>query len=159
MAYGWGQAPEVSVELSLPKFKGLPTPLSARISLRTQDWLKFSSHKEQVLGLSLGLLSTGNHDLSYTLSWRRPRSLTDPSQMSSETLTRQLGHSLFSGLKYAFKIDRRDSAVRPTRGHAFLSTTQIGGLFPDIQSLRLIRQVFSSFTVSVVHPMFPFLFP
>lgn len=142
VAYGWGQAPEVSVELSLPKFRGLPTPLSARISLRTQDWLKFSSHKEQVLGLSLGLLSTGNHDLSYSLSWRRLRSLTNPSQMSSETLTRQLGHSLFSGLKYAFKIDRRDSAVRPTRGHAFLSTTQIGGLFPDIQSLRLIRQEF-----------------
>lgn len=139
VAYGWGQASEVSMGLSLPKFKGLATPLSARISLLAKDWLKFSSHKEQVLGLSLGLLSTGNHDVSFSLSWR---SLTDPSQMSSETLTRQLGHSLFSALKYAFKIDWRDSAMRPTRGHAFLSTTQIGGLFPDIQSLRLIRQEF-----------------
>ncbi|KAH6777769.1 Outer membrane OMP85 family protein [Perilla frutescens var. frutescens] len=139
VAYGWGQASEISMGLSLPKFKGLATPLSARISLRSQDWLKFSSHRERVLGLSLGLLSTGNHDVSYNLSWR---SLTDPSQLFSETLSRQLGHNLFSALKYAFKVDQRDSATRPTRGHAFASTTQIGGLLPDIQSFRLIRQEF-----------------
>lgn len=139
VAYGWGQASEISMGLSLPKFKGLATPLSARISLLSQDLLKFSSHREQVLGLSLGLLSTGNHDVAYNLSWR---SLANPSQMSSETLSRQLGHSLFSALKHVFKIDQRDSAMRPTRGHAFVSTTQIGGLFPDIRRFRLIRQEF-----------------
>ncbi|KAI3470912.1 hypothetical protein Pfo_027575 [Paulownia fortunei] len=139
VAYGWGQASEVSTGVSLPKFKALATPLSARISLLSQDWLKFSSYREQVLGLSLGLLSTGNHDVSYNLSWR---TLTDPSQMSSDTVRRQLGHSLFSALKYAFKIDRRDSLTRPTRGHAFVSTSQIGGLFPDMRSLRIIRQEF-----------------
>lgn len=144
MAYGWGQAPEISIGLSLPKFTGLATPLSARISMLSLEGLKFSSHRQQVLGLSLGLLSSGNHDVAYNLSWR---SLTDPSQMSSETSARQLGRSLFSALKYAYKIDRRDSAMRPTRGHAFVSTTQIGGLFPDVQSLRLIRQVLTSIIV------------
>ncbi|KAK6135788.1 hypothetical protein DH2020_030483 [Rehmannia glutinosa] len=137
VSYGWGQTSEVSTGVSLPRFKSISTPLSARISLLSQDWLKFSSYKEQGLGLSLGLLSTGNHDLSYNLSWR---TLTDPSQMSSHTVRRQLGHSLSSALKYVFKIDRRDSPMRPTSGHAFVSTTQIGGLFPDIRSLRFIRQ-------------------
>ncbi|KAK6156106.1 hypothetical protein DH2020_010354 [Rehmannia glutinosa] len=140
VSYGWGQTSEVSTGVSLPRFKSISTPLSARISLLSQDWLKFSSYKEQGLGLSLGLLSTGNHDLSYNLSWR---TLTDPSQMSSHTVRRQLGHSLSSALKYVFKIDRRDSPMRPTSGHAFVSTTQIGGLFPDIRSLRFIRQVSS----------------
>ncbi|KAL0317047.1 UNVERIFIED_CONTAM: hypothetical protein Sangu_2119000 [Sesamum angustifolium] len=137
VAYGWGQTSEVSTGFSIPRFKGISTPLSARISLLSQDWLKFSSYKEQALGLSLGLLSTGNHDLSYNLSWR---TLTDPSQMSSHTVRRQLGHSLLSALKYGFRIDQRDSPMRPTRGHAFVSTTQIGGLFPDLRSLRFIRQ-------------------
>ncbi|KAL1559275.1 hypothetical protein AAHA92_09636 [Salvia divinorum] len=142
VAYGLDQVSEVSIGLSLPKCTGLVAPLSARISLLSLDELKFSSHRQQVLGLSLCLLSIGNHDVSYNLSWR---SLDDPlegSQMSYETLSRKLGHSLFSALKYAFKIDRRDSAMRPTRGHALVSTTQIGGLCPDIQSLRLIRQEF-----------------
>ncbi|KAK6145536.1 hypothetical protein DH2020_022356 [Rehmannia glutinosa] len=137
VACGWDQTSEISTGMFLPKFKALATPLSARISLLSQDWLNFSSYKEQVLGLSLGLLSTRNHDISYNLSWRTS---TDPSQMSSDTVRRQLGHSLFSALKYAFKVDRRDSPMRPTRGHAFVSTTQLGGLFPDMRSLRLIRQ-------------------
>ncbi|KAL3653457.1 hypothetical protein CASFOL_003138 [Castilleja foliolosa] len=139
LSYCWGQALEVSTGVSLPRFKGIPSPLSARISLLSQDWLKFSSYKEQAFGLSLGLFATGNHNLSYNLSWR---ALTDPSQMSSHSVRRQLGHILLSALKYAFKVDRRDSPMRPTRGHAFLSTTQIGGLFPDIRSLRFIRQEF-----------------
>lgn len=138
VAYGWGQTSEISTGVSLPRFKAIPSPLSARISLLSQDWLKFSSYKEQALGLSLGLLSSGNHDLSYNLSWRN---LTDPSQMSSHTVRRQLGHSLLSTLKYTFKIDRRDSPMRPTRGHAFVATTHISGLFPDYRSIRFIRQV------------------
>ena len=31
--------------------------------------------------------------------------------------------------------------MRPTRGYAFVSTTQIGGLAPDSRSLRFLRQV------------------
>ncbi|GER50938.1 outer membrane OMP85 family protein [Striga asiatica] len=139
VGYGWGQALEVSSGVFLPRFKEIPTPLSARISMVSQDWLKFSSYKEQALGLSLGLLETGKHSLSYNLSWR---TLTDPSQMSSHTVRRQLGHNLLSSLKYVFKVDRRDSSLRPTRGHAFVSTTQVGGLFPDARSLRFIRQEF-----------------
>ncbi|CAA0836624.1 Outer membrane OMP85 family protein [Striga hermonthica] len=139
LGYGWGQALEVSTGFLLPRFKGIPNPLSARISMLSQDWMKFSSYKEQVLGLSLGLLETGSHSLSYNLSWC---TLTDPSQMSSHTVRRQLGHNLLSSLKYAFKVDRRDSSLRPTRGHAFLSTTQVGGLFPSAWSQRFIRQEF-----------------
>ncbi|KAF2319155.1 hypothetical protein GH714_013613 [Hevea brasiliensis] len=92
---------------------------------------------EKIIGLSLGLVSSRNHDLVYTLSWRI---LTDPSQMASRSIRRQLGHGLLSSLKYTFKIDRRNSHLRPTRGYAFVSTTQIGGLAPDSRSLRFLRQ-------------------
>lgn len=137
LAYGWDQTTELSTGVSLPWVKGLITPLTARLCLLSQDWLKFSSYKERALGFSLGLLSSRNHDLSYNLSWR---TLSDPSQLSSRTVRRQLGHGLLSDLKYSFKIDQRNSPLRPTRGYAFVSTSRIGGLFPDYRSLRFLRQ-------------------
>ncbi|KAK9059707.1 hypothetical protein SSX86_020411 [Deinandra increscens subsp. villosa] len=139
LSYGWDQTSEVSAGISLPRFMRLLTPVMARVSLLSQDWLKFSSYKEQSLGLSLGLLSTRNHDLAYNLSWR---TLTDPSQMASKSIRRQLGHGLLSHLKYTFKIDKRNSTLRPTKGFAFVSGSQLGGLFPDYRSLRFIRQEF-----------------
>ncbi|CAH1430699.1 unnamed protein product [Lactuca virosa] len=139
LSYGWDQTSEASVGISLPRFMRLFTPVMARVSLLSQDWLKFSSYKEQALGLSLGLLSTKNHDLAYNLSWR---TLTDPSQMASESIRRQLGHGLLSHLKYTFKIDKRNSPLRPTRGFAFVSSSQLGGIFPDYRSLRFVRQEF-----------------
>ncbi|KAL4620815.1 hypothetical protein ACB092_06G183400 [Castanea dentata] len=139
VAYGPNQTSEVSAGVFLPRVKGLSTPVLARASLLSQDWQEFSSYKEQSLGFSLNLLSTKYHDLAYNLGWR---TLTDPSQMSSRAVRRQLGHSLLSSLKYTFKIDRRDSSMRPTKGHAFVSTTQIGGLAPDHRSLRFLRQEF-----------------
>ncbi|KAL6619077.1 hypothetical protein ACP70R_034216 [Stipagrostis hirtigluma subsp. patula] len=137
-AYGWDQTTEVGIGVSLPRFKSIPTPLMARASLSSQDWLKFSSYKERLLGLSFGLLSTMNHDLSYNLMWR---TLTDPSHASSKAIRRQLGHNLLSALKYTYKIDERDSHLRPTKGYAFQSTSQIGGLW-DTKGLRFFRQEF-----------------
>ncbi|XP_076940763.1 uncharacterized protein LOC143610075 [Bidens hawaiensis] len=139
LSYGWDQTSEVSAGVSLPRFMRLFTPVMARVSLLSQDWLKFSSYKEQSLGLSLGLLSTKHHDLAYNLSWR---TLTDPSQMASRSIRRQLGHGLLSHLKYTFKIDKRNSPLRPTKGFAFVSASQVGGLYPDYRSLRFIRQEF-----------------
>ncbi|GLT67314.1 hypothetical protein SLA2020_396310 [Shorea laevis] len=139
LKYGCDHSAEVSAGVSLPRFKGLVTPLTARAYLLSQDWLKFSSYKERSLGLSLGLFSSSHHDLTYNLAWRN---LTDPSQLSSKTIRRQLGHNLLSSLKYTFKIDRRNSSLRPTRGYSFVSTTQIGGLSPDSRSLRFLRQEF-----------------
>ncbi|KAK7379392.1 hypothetical protein VNO80_04851 [Phaseolus coccineus] len=139
LAYGGSQATEVSVGVFAPRLKGLLTPLVARLSMLSQDWQEFSSYKEQLLGLSLGLISTRHHDLVYTLGWR---TLTDPLQMSSRSIRRQLGHGLLSSLKYTFKIDRRNSPIRPTKGYAFLSTTHFGGLTPDHRSLRFLRQEF-----------------
>ncbi|KAI3817827.1 hypothetical protein L1987_11625 [Smallanthus sonchifolius] len=139
LSYGWDQTSEVSAGVSLPRFMRLFTPVMARISLLSQDWLKFSSYKERSVGLSLGLLSTKNHDVAYNLSWR---TLTDPSQMASKSIRRQLGHGLLSHVKYTFKIDRRNSPLRPTRGFAFVSASQVGGIFPDYRSLRFIRQEF-----------------
>ncbi|KAF8719505.1 hypothetical protein HU200_024230 [Digitaria exilis] len=137
-AYGWDQTTEVGVGVYLPRFKSIPTPLMARASLSSQDWLKFSSYKEQLLGLSFGLLSTMKHDLSYNLTWR---TLTDPSRASSMAIRRQLGHNLLSALKYTYKIDQRDSLLRPTKGYALQSTSQIGGLW-DNKGLRFFRQEF-----------------
>ncbi|CAI8597364.1 unnamed protein product [Vicia faba] len=139
LAYGVNQAAEVSVGLYVPRLKATSTPIAARLSMLSQDWQEFSSYKEQLLGMSLGLISTKHHDLAYTLGWR---TLTDPLQMSSRSVRRQLGHGLLSSLKYTFKIDRRNSPIRPTKGHAFVSTTHLGGLTPDHRSLRFLRQEF-----------------
>uniref|UniRef100_A0ACD5TG95 Uncharacterized protein n=1 Tax=Avena sativa TaxID=4498 RepID=A0ACD5TG95_AVESA len=138
VGYGWDQTSEVGVGVSVPRFKSIPTPLMTRASLMSQDWLKFSSYKERLLGLSLGLLSTRNHNLSYNLTWR---TLTDPSQLASKSIRRQLGHNLLSAMKYTYKIDQRDSRLRPTRGYAFQSASQIGGLW-DSKGLKFFRQEF-----------------
>ncbi|RZC63653.1 hypothetical protein C5167_025408 [Papaver somniferum] len=139
VAYGWDQASEISAGIALPRFRGLKNPVTARAMLLSQDWLKFSSYKERMMGISLGLISTRNHNLAYNLTWRN---LTDPTQMCSKSIRGQLGHSLLSALKYTFKIDMRDSPLRPTRGYAFASTSHIGGLSPDSRSLRFLRQDF-----------------
>lgn len=139
LIYGWDQSSEVSAGVAVPRFGRWATPMQARVSLLSQDWLKFSSYTERASSLSLGLISTKNHDLSYNLSWR---TLTDPSQMASRSVRRQLGHGLLSTLKYTFKIDKRNSPLRPTRGYAFVSTSQISGLYPDHRSIRFLRQEF-----------------
>ncbi|CAN6469796.1 unnamed protein product [Victoria cruziana] len=137
-SYGWNQTTEISSGVSLPRFGRLSTPLTARVSLLSQDWLKFSSYREGLFGFSLGLFSTRRHDLSYNLTWR---TLTDPSHMSSKSIRRQLGHSLLSSVRYMYKLDKRDSQLRPTRGYAVSSVFHIGGLDPDSRSLRFVRQV------------------
>ncbi|KAL8161047.1 hypothetical protein V2J09_012536 [Rumex salicifolius] len=137
LTYGWDQASEMSVGVSLPRLRWLVTPVAARVYLLSQDWLKFSSYKERSLGASIGLLSTRNHDLSYNLTWR---TLMDPSQMASSSIRRQLGHNLLSSLKYTFKFDRRNSSLRPTSGYCFAATTQVSGLTPDTRGLRFLRQ-------------------
>lgn len=138
LAYGLDQTSELSTGVTIPRVKGFYSPVQARVSLLSQDWLQFSSYIEQVLGLTLGLFSSPNHDLSYNLACR---TLRDPTQMASKPIRRQLGHTLLSSLRYTFNIDRRKSSWRPTKGYAFASTTQIGGLSPDRRSLRFIRQV------------------
>ncbi|XP_031486942.1 uncharacterized protein LOC116255298 [Nymphaea colorata] len=138
-SYGWNQTTEISSGVSLPRLGRLSTPLTARVSLLSQDWLKFSSYKEGLLGFSLGLFSTRRHDLLYNLTWR---TLTDPSHMSSKSIRRQLGHSLQSSVRYMYKLDKRDSQLRPTSGYAVSSVFHIGGLDPDSRSLRFVRQEF-----------------
>ncbi|TVU36689.1 hypothetical protein EJB05_18633, partial [Eragrostis curvula] len=137
-AYGWDQSSEIGIGVSLPRFRSLSWPLTARMALSSHDWLKFSSYKEQLLGLSFGLLSTLHHDVSYNLTWRN---LTDPTQMASRSIRRQLGHNLLSALRYTYTIDQRDSHMRPTKGYAFVSTSQVGGLW-DNKGLKFLRQEF-----------------
>ncbi|XP_014502852.1 sorting and assembly machinery component 50 homolog [Vigna radiata var. radiata] len=139
LAYGANQATEVSIGVRAPRVRRFLTPFVARLSMLSQDWQETSSYKDQLVGASLGLISTKHHDLAYTLGWR---TLADPSQMSSRSIRRQLGHGLVSSLKYTFKIDRRNSPIRPTEGYAFLSSTHVGGLTPDPRSLRFLRQEF-----------------
>ncbi|EXC04700.1 Sorting and assembly machinery component 50-B-like protein [Morus notabilis] len=139
LAYGPNQTSEVSAGVYLPRLKGFLTPVVARAFLLSQDWQEYSSYKERQLGLSLGVISTKHHDLVYNLGWR---TLTDPSQMACRTIRRQLGHGLLSSLKYTFKVDRRNSPVRPTKGYACVFTSQIGGLAPDSRCLRFLRQEF-----------------
>ncbi|KAL5723329.1 hypothetical protein ACHQM5_006740 [Ranunculus cassubicifolius] len=132
--YGLDPCSEISAGVSLPRF-----PSSARISLLTQDWMKTSSYKDKLLGFSLGLYSSKHHNLSYNIAWR---SLTDPSETSSASVSRELGQNLISSINYKFIVDTRDSSLRPTNGYAFVSTTQIAGLMPDNRSLQFARQVF-----------------
>jgi outer membrane protein insertion porin family len=128
---------ELSVGAAVPRIGAIPTPLMARMSFLSEDWLK-SSLKEHLMGVSVGLLSTMNHNLAYNLSWR---TITDPARMSSSSIREQLEHSLLSSMKYTYKIDQRDSSIRPTRGYALLLSSQVGGLAPDSKSTRFIRQV------------------
>ncbi|CAL4953836.1 unnamed protein product [Urochloa decumbens] len=137
-AYAWDQSSEIGIGVSLPGFRSIPNPLTARASLLSHDWLKFSSYKERLLGLSFGLLSTMHRDLSYNLTWR---TLTDPSQMASKSIRKQSGHNLLSAMKYTYTIDQRDSHLRPTKGYAFVSTSQVGGLWGS-KGLRFLRQEF-----------------
>jgi len=129
---------ELSAGVEMPRIGAIPTPLVARISFLSEDWLK-SSLKEHLMGVSVGLLSTMNHNLSYNLAWRK---LTDPARMSSNSVQEQLGHSLLSSVKYAYTVDQRDSSIRPTRGYAFLSSSQVGGLAPGSRYSRFLRQEF-----------------
>ncbi|KAH1120935.1 hypothetical protein J1N35_004095 [Gossypium stocksii] len=138
IAYGFDRTAEVSAGVYLPRLKTLVAPVTVRAYLLTQDLLTFSSYKERSVGLSLGLFSNRFHNLEYHLTWRN---LVDPSQMSS-SVKMQLGHDYLSSLKYTLKIDKRNSPVRPTKGYAFIAKTHIGGLAPDSQSLRFLRQEF-----------------
>ena len=132
---------ELSAGVQMPRIGAIPTPLMARISFLSEDWLK-SSLKEHLMGVSVGLLSTMNHNLAYNLTWRK---LTDPTRMSSNSVQEELGHSLLSSIKYAYKVDQRDSSIRPTRGYAFLSSSQVGGLAPGSKYSRFLRQVYVDF--------------
>lgn len=143
LAYGPSQTSEVSAGVLLPRFKGFVSPVTARAFLLSQDWLELSSYKERMAGLSLSLFSTRHHDVVYNLGWR---TLTDPSQMASKSIRRQLGHGLLSSIKYTFKIDRRNSPLRPTRGYSFVSSSHVGGLAPDNRSVRFVRQVSALFS-------------
>jgi outer membrane protein insertion porin family len=115
--------------------------LATRVTLLTQDWQRYSSYWERLTGLSVGLVSDKNHDISYNLTWR---DLKDPSRSASKSIRRQLGHSLLSSVKYTYKKDQRDSVFRPRHGMAFISTSQIAGLGPDSKLLRFARQVRTS---------------
>lgn len=133
---GLDQTVELSTGVAIPRIGAIPTPLVARISFLSEDWLK-SSLKEHMMGVSVGLLSTMNHNLAYNLSWR---TITDRALMSSNSIRGQLGHSLLSSIKYAYKVDQRDSRIRPTRGYAYLFSSQVGGLAPESKDARYIRQ-------------------
>jgi outer membrane protein insertion porin family len=132
---------ELSVGVQMPRIGAIPTPLMARISFVSDDWLK-SSLKEHLMGVSVDLLSTMNHNITYNLAWRK---LTDPTRMPSNSAQEELGHNLLSSIKYAYKVDRRDSSIRPARGYAFMSTSQVGGLAPGSKYSRFLRQVYLNF--------------
>jgi len=132
------QTTELSAGVEIPRIGAIPTPLITRISFLSEDWLR-SSLKEHLMGVSVGLLSTMNHNLAYNLTWR---TLNDPARRSSNLTQEQLGHSLLSSIKYTYKIDQRDSSIRPTRGFAFLSSSQVGGLAPGSKYSRFLRQVY-----------------
>ena len=138
VSYGYDGTTEMSTGLFYPRFKGFPVALLTRASVFSQDWLKYSSYTEQIVGVSAGIVSDTRHDLSYNLMWRM---LKDPSHMASPSVRRQLGHGLLSSLKYTFKIDERDSVFRPMRGYAIRSSTQVAGIGPDNKLLRFVRQV------------------
>ncbi|KAL2634359.1 hypothetical protein R1flu_005838 [Riccia fluitans] len=135
--YGWDTTSELSAGVNYPRFHGLQSSLISRATILTQDWQKYSSYRERLKGFSLGLINEDNHEVSYNLTWRE---LEDPTRQASHAIRRQLGHHLLSSLKYTFKVDERDSAMRPTRGYAFTSSSQLAGIGPDEKLLRFARQ-------------------
>lgn len=96
---------EVSAGVSLVRILDRLSTSRARLYLLSQ---------ERSLGLSLGLFSNHRHDLACNLAWRTLRGR---------------GHDLLSSLTYTYKFDKRNSLLRPTRGYAFFSTSEIGTRF------------------------------
>ncbi|CAM6127506.1 unnamed protein product [Calypogeia fissa] len=135
--YGWDTTSELSAGVTYPRFRGLHSSLVTRATILTQDWQKYSSCRERLKGFTVGLIKEDSHDLSYNLTWRE---LEDPSRQASHAVRRQLGHHLVSSLKYQYKIDERDSPIRPTQGYSFISSSQLAGLGPDDKLLRFARQ-------------------
>ncbi|KAJ8443900.1 hypothetical protein Cgig2_032724 [Carnegiea gigantea] len=143
---------EFSTKVSLPRLGDWVSPVSARAYLGSQDLLKLSSYKQNSLGFALSLLDIKNHKLSYDLAWRTLT--TDPSQIASKSVRRQLGHDLLSSIKYVYQVDKRVtletsdqvlnmySTLRPTRGYAYNFVTQLAGLYPDVRSARFLCQQF-----------------
>lgn len=122
-SYGWDQSPELSAGLILPVIKYMPSPFVARISLFPQELFNRQSYKDRLMGLSFGLISTLNHNLSYDLSWRI---LSDPTRVQPHLIQHWLSNGMLNSIKYTYNVDVRDSLVRPTCGYAFLSSSQIG---------------------------------
>ncbi|KAG6540911.1 hypothetical protein Mapa_017705 [Marchantia paleacea] len=137
--YGWDTTSELSAGINYPRFHGLQSSLVSRATILTQDWQKYSSYRERLKGFSVGLINDDSHDLSYNLTWRE---LEDPTRQASHAIRRQLGHHLLSSVKYTYKVDERDSPMRPTQGFAFTSSSQLAGLGPDDKLLRFARQEF-----------------
>ncbi|CAN6339307.1 unnamed protein product [Urochloa humidicola] len=135
-ALGLDRTAELSAGVEMPRIGAIPTPMMAWISFLSGDWLK-SSLKEHRMGVSVGLLSTMNHNIAYNLTWL---TLKGPACMSSNSIQERLGHSLLSSIKYAYKVDKRDSSIRPTSGYAFLSSSQVGGLAPGSKYSWYLRQ-------------------
>jgi outer membrane protein insertion porin family len=122
-SYWWDQAPELSAGLTLPIIKYAPSPFVARISMFPQELFNMQSYKDRLMGLSFGLISTLNHNLSYDLSWRV---LSDPMRVQPHLIQHWLSNGVLNSIKYMYNVDTRDSLVRPTSGYAFLSSSQFG---------------------------------
>jgi outer membrane protein insertion porin family len=127
--------------------------LDARISFLSEDWLK-SSLREHVMAISVGVLSIKNHSLAYNLIWQ---TLTYPACMPSNSIQEHLGlkhkaytyackhpipYRLSPSVKYACKVDLRDSSIRPTCRYAVLSSFEVGHLAPGSKYLWYLRQVY-----------------
>ncbi|GBG75673.1 hypothetical protein CBR_g20300 [Chara braunii] len=121
----------------LSHFRGLPAWFHTRIFQSVRNWQRHSSHTEKLRGLVVSVAS-GNHDVSYELTWR---DLADSTRLASSKIRKQLGHSLLSAAKYTYALERRDNPLRPTKGYSFRSSTQVAGLGPpDARIVRFARQ-------------------
>ncbi|KAJ3680880.1 hypothetical protein LUZ60_015369 [Juncus effusus] len=140
-SYGSYRPTELGFGLSLPRFKSVPTPLMARISFSPRDLFSLSSYKNPLTGLSLGLISTLNHTLQYDLTIRSL--IRDPLRKKPHRSVKDwMENGVLNSVKYSYKIDERDSSTRPKSGYAFLSSSQIGGFWPNNLGSRFFRQEF-----------------
>eukprot|EP00897_Mesotaenium_endlicherianum_P001726 jgi/Mesen1/1581/ME000134S00703 len=135
-ARGDAYSSSYSVGVELPFVGQLPAQVNLRAARMWRDWQRRSSHTQQLRGATLTVRS-GGHEAGYELTWRDNR---DGSGLASGAIRRQLGHSLLSALKYSYTVERRDSLLRPTRGWAFRSTSELAGVGADRHLVRYFKQ-------------------
>lgn len=130
---------EMSCGLSSPRLKTVKAFLRAQAALSAPS-LSFPSTYNglQHAGVTAGVWLGRHQGINVSLNWRNPR---------NENASIGTIDSLFPSIQHVFRVDKRDSVLRPATGYAFRLATRLSGAGFDLRqySLRQVR----------IDPLFP----
>ena len=138
VSWGTDNSTAFSFALHLPHFiTSRRGQLRKEIHQTWHHWKRFSSHSQSLRGFKVAYREK-NHALAYDITWRK----NTVDAEASPAVRRMMGHSLLSALTYSYTLNRLDDArLRPTRGYALSTSTQIAGLGIGDNFVRFVKQV------------------